>query len=291
MVEEGRQGLSRNPGDGWTPKLVALDIDGTLLIPDLEHGFSTETVTEPVTEAVLAAARAGAHVVLASGRAPLSMAGVADRLGLTALVAELAGERLHVVASNGSVVFRHAPMEVVHEVLFDASQAVRTVLEHVPGAAVAVEEHGLGYRVNRLFPPGELDGEMIICDLEEMISDHVSRVIIRDPDSTSEDFVNLARQLGLHGTNYFIGWTAWLDLAPEGVSKASGLEWVCRDLGVDAADVLAIGDGRNDIEMLTWAGRGVAMGQGPEVVRLAADHVTGTVQDDGAATELRRWFR
>jgi hydroxymethylpyrimidine pyrophosphatase-like HAD family hydrolase len=189
------------------------------------------------------------------------------------------------------VVLRHAPMEVVHEITFDASEAVRTVLEHVPGAAVAVEEHGVGYRVNRLFPPGELDGEMIICDLDEMISTDVSRVIIRDPDSTSEDFVNLAKQLGLHGTNYFIGWTAWLDIAPEGVSKASGMAWVCDDLGIDAADVLAIGDGRNDIEMLQWAGRGVAMGQGPDSVRAAADHVTGSVNDDGAAQELRRWFR
>ena len=59
---------------------------------------------------------------------------------------------------------------------------------------------------------------------------------------------------------------------------------------MDAADVLAIGDGRNDIEMLRWAGRGVAMGQAvPEVVE-AADAVTATVYDDGAAVELRRWF-
>jgi hydroxymethylpyrimidine pyrophosphatase-like HAD family hydrolase len=291
-VVEVRAQRASKPGDPtWTPKLVALDIDGTLLIPDLENGFSSEIVTETVAEAVRAAARAGAHVVLASGRAPLSMAGVADRLGLTDLVRELRGERLHIVASNGSVVVRHAPLEMVHEVTFDAGDAVRTVLEHVPGAAVAVEEHGVGYRVNRLFPPGELDGEMIICDIDAMIAGPVSRVIIRDPDSTSEDFVNLAKQLGLHGTNYFIGWTAWLDLAPEGVSKASGLAWVCRDLGVDAADVLAIGDGRNDIEMLTWAGRGVAMGQGPEVVRAAADHVTAPVREDGAAIELRRWFR
>ncbi|MGO4255085.1 HAD family hydrolase [Marmoricola sp. RAF53] len=285
------EGDARSVGQGWTPRLVALDIDGTLLIPDLENGFASEVMTDAVREAVLAIARAGAHVVLASGRAPLSMAGVADRIGLTELVQELRGDRLHVVASNGSVVFRHAPMEVVHEVTFDAGEAVRTVLEHVPGAAVAVEEHGIGYRVNRLFPPGELDGEMIICDLEEMISTDVSRVIIRDPDSTSEDFVNLAKQLGLHGTNYFIGWTAWLDLAPEGVSKASGLQWVCQELGVDAADVLAIGDGRNDIEMLTWVGRGVAMGQAPDVVKEAADAVVPTVREDGAAVELRRWFR
>jgi hydroxymethylpyrimidine pyrophosphatase-like HAD family hydrolase len=273
-----------------TPRLVALDIDGTLLIPDLENGFTSEVMTDAVSSAVLDAARSGAHVVLASGRAPLSMAGVADRLGLTEVVRETRGDRLHVVASNGSVVFRHAPLEVVNEITFDAAEAVRTVLEHVPAAAVAVEEHGVGYRVNRLFPDGELDGEMIICDIEEMISGPVSRVIIRDPDSTSEDFVHLAKQLGLHGTNYFIGWTAWLDLAPEGVSKASGLEWVCRDLGVDAADVLAIGDGRNDIEMLRWAGRGVAMGQAPDVVKEAADEVTLPVREDGAAVELRRWF-
>ncbi len=276
--------------EGWRPALVALDIDGTLLIPDFEAGYSAEQVTEEVSDAVLAAAAAGAHVVLASGRAPLSMAGLADRLGLTPAVFERTGERLHVVASNGSVVFRHAPMEVVHEVTFDAGEAVRTVLEHVPGAAVAVEEHGVGYRVNRLFPEGELDGEMIIADIEDLIATEVSRVIIRDPDSSSEDFVVLARKLGLQGTNYFIGWTAWLDLAPEGVSKASGLEWVCRDLGVAQADVLAIGDGRNDTEMLAWAGRGVAMGQAPDEVKAAADDVAPRVDDDGAAAELRRWF-
>jgi HAD superfamily hydrolase (TIGR01484 family) len=272
---------------GWSPKLVALDIDGTLLIPDFERGFSSHVVTDAVREAVDATMASGVHVVLASGRAPLSMGLVADMLGLP----EAANERLYVVASNGSVVFRYPPIEVVHEETFDARDAVRTVLQHVPDAAVAVEEHGIGYRVNRHFPPGELDGEMILTDIEDLVANEVSRVIIRDPESTSEDFVNLAKTLGLQGTNYFIGWTAWLDIAPEGVSKASGLEWVCRDLGIDRSDVLAIGDGRNDTAMLSWAGRGVAMGQAPKEVREAADQVTGTVQEDGAATELRRWFR
>lgn len=270
--------------DGWVPALVALDIDGTLLIPDADKGFSAEEVTPRVQRAVDRAVESGAHVVLASGRAPLSMGLVSDKLGLPR------GDSSLVVASNGAVVFRYPPIEVVHEVTFDAREAVRTVLEHVPSAAVAVEEHGVGYRVNRHFPPGELDGEMILTDIDVLVADEVSRVIIRDPDSTSEDFVHLAHQLGLHGTNYFIGWTAWLDLAPEGVSKASGLEWVCDDLGVARADVLAIGDGRNDTEMLTWAGRGVAMGQAPGVVKAAADDVTLPVDDDGAALELERWF-
>jgi hydroxymethylpyrimidine pyrophosphatase-like HAD family hydrolase len=75
-----------------------------------------------------------------------------------------------------------------------------------------------------------------------------------------------------------------------GVSKASGLARVAEELGVDRADVLAIGDGRNDIEMLRWAGRGVAMGQAVEEVKEAADGVTAPVQDDGVAVELERWF-
>jgi hydroxymethylpyrimidine pyrophosphatase-like HAD family hydrolase len=65
---------------------------------------------------------------------------------------------------------------------------------------------------------------------------------------------------------------------------------VAEELGVRQVDVLAIGDGRNDIEMLRWAGRGVAMGQAPLEVQEAADDVTETVTRDGVAVELSRWF-
>jgi hydroxymethylpyrimidine pyrophosphatase-like HAD family hydrolase len=148
----------------------------------------------------------------------------------------------------------------------------------------------VGYRVNAHFPTGELSGDMIITEVDELVAGPVSRVIIRDPEATADDFVALGRRLGLQGTDYVVGWTAWLDLAPVGVSKASGLEYVARELGVDAADVLAIGDGRNDIEMLRWVGRGVAMGQAVDEVKEAADAVTDTVYDEGAAIELARWW-
>ncbi|MGI8524039.1 MAG: HAD family hydrolase, partial [Nocardioides sp.] len=71
----------------------------------------------------------------------------------------------------------------------------------------------------------------------------------------------------------------------------SGLALVAEALGVAQADVLAIGDGRNDIEMLQWAARGVAMGQSVPDVLAAADEVTASVLDDGVAVELDRWFR
>lgn len=273
-------------GGRWVPRLVALDIDGTLLKWVDGTGQGHEEIAPGVYAAVQRARAAGAHVVLASGRSPHGMSPVADLLDLPA-----PGEApLWVVASNGAVVFRYPPLEVVHEATFDARAAVAAVLEHHPDALVAVEERGVGYRVNRPFPAGELSGEMIIADVAALVADQVSRVIIRDPSATAEDFVELAARLGLHGTDYVVGWTAWLDLSPVGVSKASGLDYVVRELGLTADDALAIGDGRNDLEMLRWAGRGVAMGQAVGEVRDAADAVTASVSDDGAALELGRWF-
>ncbi len=237
-------------------------------------------------DAVRRAHDAGAHIVLASGRSPHGMVAVADLLDLPGVEED----PLWVVASNGAVVFRYPPLDVVHEETFDARPAVEAILREHPGVLVAVEERGVGYRVNRPFPTGELSGEMVITEVADLVADRVSRVIIRDPESTAEDFLDLAQRLGLHGTDYVVGWTAWLDLAPVGVNKASGLAHVADRLGVVAADVLAIGDGRNDIEMLQWAGRGVAMGQAVEEVRAVADAVTATVYDDGAAQEIDRWF-
>jgi len=270
----------------WQPKVVALDIDGTLLKWIEGSGTTHEEIAPAVYAAVHRALDAGAHVVLASGRSPHGMTRIADLLNLHG------GERdrLWVVASNGAVVSRYPPLEVVHEETFDAAPAVQAVLEHHPNALVAVEERGVGYRVNRHFPDGELTGEMTITEVADIVAGPVSRVIIRDPEATADDFLKLADKLGLHGINYVVGWTAWLDLAPLGVSKASGLERVVEALGLEAGDALAIGDGRNDIEMLRWVRRGVAMGQAVEEVRAAAHHVTESVYDDGVAVELDRWF-
>lgn len=283
VVEEVAQQPSRDP---WTPKLVALDIDGTLVewIQGGE-GLTRERVRPRVAEAVTAAARAGAHVVLASGRSAHGMTRIVEMLGLDELVAE----PLWVVASNGAVVFRYPPLEIVYEETFDAGPAVRAILAARPTARVAVEERGVGYRVSTPFPAGELSGEMITTDVETMVAEPVSRVVIRDPDATAEEFVDLVAGLGLHGTDYVVGWTAWLDLNPIGVSKASGLQRVAVELGLSASDALAIGDGRNDLEMLAWAARGVAMGQALQEVIDAADDVTASVAEDGVAEELERY--
>jgi 5-amino-6-(5-phospho-D-ribitylamino)uracil phosphatase len=256
------------------PRLLALDIDGTL-VDYREHASSA------VIDAVAAVRDAGTHVVLSTGRSVHGIGRILHLMGLT---------RGHCVASNGAVIFTYPPTQVVSAVTFDARPAVNAVLEAVPDALVAVEVIGRGYRANGHFPEGEITGELWIEPLERLVKEPVTRVIIRDPQSSAEDFIALAARLGLHGTSYFVGFTAWLDLAPAGVSKASALALVADRLGLSSADVLAIGDGRNDVEMLAWAGRGVAMGQAPPEVKAVADAVTGTLEQDGVVAELAKWF-
>ncbi len=196
----------------------------------------------------------------------------------------------YAIASNGALVISHQPVEILHSVTFDASEAVHRIIEHMPDALVAVEEVGVGYRVSQPFPSGEINGTMTVQTIDELVSEPVTRVVIRAPERSADDFHRLVADLGLHDTNYYVGYTAWLDIAPEGVSKASGLEWLCERRGIDRSEVLAVGDGNNDVEMLLWAGRGVAMGQAPESLKVAADAVTGSVDDDGLATELQRYL-
>ena len=258
----------------WMPKLVALDVDGTLVDGD-------NRMSAAVHEVVTAIRDSGIETVISTGRA---IAGVMDTVG------KLGFTEGYAVASNGAVVFTYDPVEVIHSVTFDASDAVRRVMEQVPDAIVAVEEVGSGFRVNRPFPEAEFSAQVVVDDVENLIAEPVTRVVIRSTEHTPAEFTAIVRDLGLTGTNYFIGYSAWLDLAPEGVSKASGLDFLCQRLGIAQADVLAVGDGNNDLEMLEWAGRGVAMGHGPERLLEIADAVTGGIADDGLVAELQKYL-
>jgi Cof subfamily protein (haloacid dehalogenase superfamily) len=257
----------------WRPRAVALDIDGTLLDRD-------EMISPALVEAVRRTA-AQVPVVLATGRSWYGTRTVASELALPDGV---------VVCSNGARTLRYPSGEILDERTFDASNVIATVRKHAPNALMAVEEHGVGHRATGLFPDGDLVGEIRIVEHEDLAPEPVTRLIIRDPERSEADFVDLAHRLGLHGVSYFVGWTAWLDIAPEGVDKGTGLKVALAEFGLESADLLAIGDGRNDIEMLQFAGRGVAMGDAPPEVQAAADAVTKPIHEDGAALELSRWF-
>src|SRR5699024_12276078 len=129
----------------------------------------------------------------------------------------------------------------------------------------------------RRFPAGGVSGVVRGIGFGQVWAGPAVRGAGRAPGLGSEDFPGLVDRSGLHGVSYAGGWTAWLDIAPDGVSKASALELVRQRLDVPPEATLTAGDGQNDIEMFGWAGVSVAMGGADEVTRAAARWHTGPV--------------
>ncbi|MEV0323048.1 HAD hydrolase family protein [Streptomyces sp. NPDC050658] len=261
--------------DGWKPGLLALDVDGTLVAAGGQ-------ISDRVRNGVLEARRQGATVVMTTGRSLPEASMVLDSLGM---------DTGYLICSNGSVTAEYPSLRVISEFTFSARSVVELLLAELPTALIAADDpRSGGYVVSGLFPEGELLVAQRVAPLRDLLSAPVCRVIVRDPHRSADDFLRILRGRMLDGVSYAVGYTGWLDLTPRGVTKASALSALASTLALGSRDCLAIGDGRNDKEMLAWAGRGVAMGQAPDEVKDAADAVIGPVTKDGVAQELALWF-
>lgn len=260
--------------------LIVLDIDGTVILED-------ESLSPGVVEAVAHAQRAGHEVMIATGRSWEGTRGILR-------VLEIAPE--YVVCSNGAVVLRRLDADELryereHIETFDPGEVLTLLREHLPDARYLVElPDG-----RRLYTEYLDDWNLVHArrvSFEELAAQPVCRIVVVAPDQRERDFIDLVGRIGLNQVSYAVGWTAWLDIAPQGVDKSTGLELVRTELGIDPAHVLVIGDGRNDVGMFRWArengGRAVAMAQGPQEVRDAAGETTTSVSAGGVAEVLRR---
>jgi HAD superfamily hydrolase (TIGR01484 family) len=264
--------------------LVALDIDGTILHED-------GTLTDATAEEVARVRDLGHEVTLATGRSVSMTLPVLDRLGLTPE---------YVVCANGALVLRRdpaAPVGYRREFVetFDPTEVLTTIRGHLGDASYAVEDAEGMFRYTGHFPDGALAVSSEKADFDDLLGVAATRVVVISPGHAIEDFLAVVERMGLHKVTYNVGWTAWLDIAPDGVNKATGLERVRAALDIPTDRVFTAGDGRNDIDMLEWTaaggGIGVAMGQAPEEVAAVATDHTGTDLDDGLAAALSRHFQ
>ncbi len=259
------------------PYVVALDLDGTVVDYDDE-------LHEPVRNAIRAAEAAGHHVVIATGRAVAGALDVANRLELS---------DGFVVCSNGSVIVRlnadsEHGWEVFHVESFDPAPALDKMSAVLPTALFMVEDTDLVRWASADFPEGDLaaGADLKIVSFGDLKKKDATRIVMRELGGSNEEFEKSVEKIGLHGVTYSVGWSNWLDISPDGVSKASGLQHVAQALGVPQERTLAVGDGSNDMEMIEWAGTGVAMGQARESLKEIADSVTESVENDGLAVAL-----
>ncbi|MDO5726374.1 MAG: HAD family hydrolase [Bowdeniella nasicola] len=253
---------------------IALDIDGTIvdydgrLLPVVRRGID-------------AACRRGATVILATGRGISGVLPIAKQLGLTSGYA---------VCSNGAVVIElngADHYEITDVVTFDPSHILRELREAVPGALFLVDDHTGMHHTTAPFPPGELPAGVPEVSFERACSFAATRVTLRAPELSAGELHRLVATTGLHNVSYSVGWTAWMDISPKGVSKASALEMIRTRLDLPAHGTVAVGDGTNDMEMLRWAHWSVAMGQAMDDVIATADAVTTSIDEAGLAFVLQ----
>lgn len=262
------------------PRLVASDIDGTLLDP-------MDRVTERTARAITNVTATATPFVLVSGRPPRWITPVA-------LEANVAG---YAVCSNGAVIYDLNTNAVVstHELdpvlLHDVTHTLERAM---PGLQVATERARSSVSPF-VTEPGyqNLWGEAENCTRPraEVLGHPATKLLVRHHQMTSEEMVSVVHEVLDHAVDVTFSTNLGLiEFSARGVTKALGLGEVCDRLGMTAEDVVAFGDMPNDVEMLRWAGHGVAMANAHRAAIDAANEVTAPNYEDGVAQVLERWF-
>ncbi|MBF6331646.1 HAD-IIB family hydrolase [Nocardia transvalensis] len=250
-------------------------MDGTIL-------RTGEPISPRVRDAVRAAAAAGAHVVITTGRTLLATRLVVEELGLCE------GQAL---CSNGAVHADISSWEPLAAHTFDPEPAVAVLREMFPDMVLSVEKVGVGTWTTGYYPGSFRLGEFRFVEDRELSLEPTTRLNGWWPGGTLADMIELLGELNLPGAGWVHGeHEPFLVACKQGVSKGWALERLRQQLGIPREATLAIGDGYNDREMLTWAGHSVAMGNAVAPVLELADEITADVDDDGVARVLERWF-
>ncbi|MGQ0573706.1 MAG: HAD family hydrolase [Pseudonocardia sp.] len=265
------------------PRLVATDVDGTLLDPD-------EQVPPRAVAVVARLVAAGTAFVLVTGRPPRWIPPVTEQLGRTCLA----------VCANGAVLYDATTDAVVWSralTVDTLATLAAAVDEALPGCGIAVE------RVpTAAFEPAETflaepeylhawPGRHHVATRAEILAEPAVKLLVRGPRLSSDAMMAaLAPAVGGVADLTFSTPRGLVEASPPGVTKGSGLAEVAARLGVTAADTVAFGDMPNDLEMLRWAGHGVAMGNAHPALLDMADEITAHHGEDGLALVLERWF-
>ncbi|MGW0772927.1 Cof-type HAD-IIB family hydrolase [Streptomyces sp. NPDC002835] len=264
------------------PRLIATDLDGTLLRDD-------KSVSDRTIAALAAAEAAGIEVFFVTGRPARWMDVVSDHVH---------GHGLAICANGAAVVDLHAGgklLEVRDLPRTTAMDVVRTLRATAPGTSFAVElSTGIHYEPD--YPPFHLDPGATVAAAEKLLHEEepgegapVIKLLAHHAEMTPDGFLTLARTAAGELASFTRSSpTALLEVSGLGVSKASTLALCCAQRGISSDEVVAFGDMPNDVEMLTWAGTSYAMGNAHPDVVAAASGRTVANNDDGVAVVIEQ---
>jgi len=260
------------------PRLVATDLDGTTVRSD--YTVSTRTV-----QAFARVERAGAMLVMVTGRPPRWIHPVADAVG----------HRGVAICANGALVYDLHAERVIRTHLMTAAalrETVAVLTAALPGLGFAVEyEEGVRYAHDYEVSGWDQRRRDQPIGLEELTARPAAKLLARHPELDSDAL--LAKAAGLVGDVVLpthSNGNRLIEMSARGVSKASTLAELCGEHGIDAAEVVAFGDMPNDLPMLMWAGRSYAVANAHPEVLAAVDHTVAGNDDDGVAQTIEELF-
>lgn len=274
--------------DSPAPRLIISDIDGTFI-------DSAGRVSPRLRDVVVRAVRSGANFGLATGRPHRWLIPVLDQLPFTPVC----------VCANGAVVYDPATDTVIHAfeldtpAMADVVAACEEVFAGVPhGYGVervgssALDPEDECFLITPEYNPDAWDSRFGVVDKQELIAVPAAKLLVRCPTMTSAEMFD-AIAPAIDPTAAHVTYSmdeGLIEFSRPGVNKAAGAAILAERYGAAPAEVIAFGDMPNDLELLDWAGTGVAMANAAPMLHDAADLVTATNDDFGVARVLERWF-
>jgi 5-amino-6-(5-phospho-D-ribitylamino)uracil phosphatase len=262
--------------------LIALDLDGTLLMSDKNIGSRTKEVIGRVQEA-------GHKVMIATGRPYRASKIYYSELGLDTPIVNFNGAYIHHPLDPKWGVFHNPiPLEIAKRIVKTclASELKNIIIEVMDDVYIKNPDP-------KLVESFKMEATQIIYGpIQDTLKTDPSCVLIQTED---RDLENLLKTLEGEYTDV-IEQRSWgypsniIEIIGKGINKAIGIQRVAEHLHIPRERIIAFGDEDNDIEMLSFVGHGVAMGNAIERVKTAAKHVTSSNDEEGIANFLETFL-
>lgn len=264
-------------------KLLVLDLDGTLT-------NSKKEITQQTKDTLIKAQEAGLKVVLASGRPTYGVAPLANEL-------ELQKYEGYILAYNGGEIIDWKTRKLMYEKQLDSD-----LLPYLYRCAKENDFAIVTYE-NEYVLTEKPDDEYVLKEallnvmkikkvdnfLEAVKHPIIKCLIVGEPTRLAqlekEMYEKLKDRMGVFRSEPY-----FLELVPKGIDKAQSLSVLLEEIGMTKGEMIAIGDGFNDLSMIQYAGLGIAMKNAQDVVKQAADFITLSNDEDGVAYAVKKFY-
>ena len=264
-------------------KMIVLDLDGTLT-------NDKKKITPRTKEALMQAQTAGVHIVLASGRPTYGIVPLAEELKLKengGFILAFNGGKI-IDCSNDKVLFEQKLDEQLVPLLYQEAMKAGLEILTYQGEGIATTNKNDKYVEHEAFI-----NKMPIVQYDDFLNQLVYPInkclIVGDPTPLHKLELRLAKELEgkmevYRSADFF------LECVPLGIDKARSLDRLISTLGIQQEEVIACGDGYNDLSMIRFAGLGVAMANAAKDIQSEADFVTLSNEEDGVAHVVERFI-